>query len=43
MSEGLAKRGEKIPADLEGQLGALLDAAAAEGLVATPETRSNWA
>jgi hypothetical protein len=43
MSEGLAKRGEKIPADIEGQLGALLDAAAAEGLITTPETRNSWA
>ena len=43
MVDGLNKRGEHIPADLTFQLGNLLEAAVAEGLITTPETRSNWA
>ncbi len=43
MVDGLNKRGEHIPADLSAQLGNLLDAAVAEGLITTPETRANWA
>lgn len=43
MVDALNKRGEHIPADLSAQLGNLLDAAVAEGLITTPETRANWA
>ena len=43
MVDGLNKRGEHIPADLPAQLGNLLDAAVAEGLITTPETRASWA
>jgi hypothetical protein len=43
MVDGLNKRGEHIPADLSAQLGNLLDAAVAEGLITTPETRASWA
>ena len=43
MVDGLNKRGEHIPADLTFQLGNLLEAAVAEGLITTPETRSSWA
>ena len=42
MVDGLNKRGEHIPADLPMQLGNLLEAAVAEGLITTPETRSAW-
>lgn len=43
MVDGLNKRGEHIPADLPMQLGNLLDAAVAEGLITTPDTRASWA